>query len=230
MINKRVLFVGFLVLILVSIFLFVGNCIYRNQEENDIKNGHWFYNLDKLDKNDVCVNKIIEQVEYLKNEKLSELIIFDKYKAPIFGGVLKNLDISSSNSVKMFRTAIRSNLKDKDINFAGHYTIVSVGMTGWGDNYWIIDRENGKAFEFPYQAGLIDFKKDSNLIIINPKNKILEFMKNSDNYFDICVGGLFFPRYYELRPSYVLWKNNEVKIIDNPQNTKPTDNPFWKSF
>jgi hypothetical protein len=228
--KKKIFFVGFLMLVLITLLLFVIDNFYLNRTKNNIKNNHWFYNLNKLDKNDICASKIIEQIEYLKSENLSKLITFDKYAVPLFSGQLKDLDILSSNSAKLFRTAIKEQLKNSDVNFAGYYTIISIGMTGWGDNYWIINRKNGKAFEFPYQAGFISFKKDSNLIILNPKDKILEFMKNSDSYFDVCLGGLFFPRYYELRPSYILWENNKVKVIDNPDNTKPIENPFWFNY
>ncbi|MDO8659273.1 MAG: hypothetical protein Q7K54_01600 [Candidatus Parcubacteria bacterium] len=226
--NRKLLFSILIILFLVIYFFFINNNFYSHQTENNIKNNHWFYNLDKLDKNDDCVYKIIKQIEYFKNEKLSKLITFDKYKVSVFMGELKELDISSSDSARMFRTAIRYHLNDTDVNFAGHYTIVGVGMTGWGENYWIIDRKNGKAFEFPYQAEFIDFKKDSSLIIINPKDKILEFMKNSDNYhLDFCAEEIWLPKYYELRPSYVFWDDNKVKIIDNSKNIKPIISPFW---
>jgi hypothetical protein len=246
---KKILFGCFLFLIFLAMFIFVT--IYLNEKEEKLKsemiqsklsnykplhsdsetiNNHWYYNLDKLDKNNQCVKGIIEQIDYLKNEKLSELITSYKYPANIYTSELKDIDIFSSNSARMFRTAIRYDLESQGVNFAGHYTITSVGMTGWGENYWIIDRENGKAYEFPYQAEFIDFRKDSNLIIINPKDKLLEFMKDSENYSDVCLGGLFYQRYYELRPSYVLWENNEAKVIDNPQNIKPTENPFFGGF
>jgi hypothetical protein len=244
---KKILFGCFLVLIFLAMFIFVT--IYLNEKEEELKseriqsklsnykpiysdgeaiNNHWYYNLDKLDKNDQCVREIIEQINYFKNEKLSELITFDKYQTNIFNDELEDLDISSSDSARMFRTAIRYDLKDYGVNFAGHYTIASVGMTGWGENYWIVDRENGKAYEFPYQAEFIDFRKESNLIIINSKDQILKYMKESNNYLDVCTNGLFYPKYYELRPSYLLWENNEIKIIDNPKNIQPILTPFFE--
>lgn len=237
---KKILIWCFLVLIFLAVFIFVNvylNEIRENLKSEKIQNelskkGHWFYNLDKLDKNDQCVKGIIEQINYLKNENLSESITFDKYPALVFDGELKGLDISSSNSARMFRTAIRYDLENTGIDFAGHYTIASVGMTGWGENYWIVDRENGKAYEFPYHADFIDFKKDSGLIVIDPKYMIIDYMKNSKNYFDFCMPEIWLPKYYEIRPSYVFWDSNEnkIKIIDNPKNAKPIKSPFWENF
>lgn len=243
---KKILLGSFLFFIVMAIFIFA--MIYINEFRENLKsekiqeklsrykfientdnvtNNHWFYNLDKLDKNDECARGVIEQIDYLKNESLSESITFEKYPVNIFNGELKDLDISSSDSARMFRTVIRSYLKDDGVNFAGHFTIASVGMTGWGENYWIVDRTTGKAYEFPYQAEFLDFRKDSNLIIINPKNKILDFMKDSNSYFDVCTQGLFYPRYYEIRPSYVLWEDNKVKIIEDLKNTQPIFTPFF---
>lgn len=197
-------------------------------DENKVLKNNWYYNLDKLDKNNLCVNEIIKQINYLKNEKLSDLITFNKYPALIFTGEEKKLDISNSDSAKMFKTEIEYDLDNNSINFAGHYTIVRVGMTGWGENYWIVDRKTGKSFEFPYAAVFIDFKKDSNLIVINPKDQILKYMENSDNYLDLCVGNIFVPKYYELRPSYVIWENDKITVVNNPNNIQPKTNPFFE--
>lgn len=199
-----------------------------------ITRGAWLDNLDNLiaeesDKNAECLNATKEQVEYLKNEKLSEQFTFDKYQVTsLLNSALKNLDIDSNKYARMFKTRIREELEKNGINFAGHYSIVSVGMTGWGENYYIIDRNNGEAYTFPYWAYDLMFRKDSNLIILNPKDMIFREMRSMPDYIDNCGYKMAESSPLVLhRPFYFIWENNELKLI-GPFNIKPLINKFWE--
>lgn len=160
-----------LVIIVIVILFFdttkekTGSSIYKVDGQTN--------QIDKLDKE--CSLTFLNQIEYLSKEKFSEEFTFDRYKTT---DALKkkpaDLDINSSNSARMFRTLIRQDLKNNGVNFAGHYTIASVGLTGWQQSYWIVDRSNGKAYEFPYAPHALDFRNNSNLLIIDSRDFILK--------------------------------------------------------
>ena len=84
--------------------------------------------------------------DLLRDERLADSLTLDRFPAkPIASDKFARLDPSSSRSARAFRTHLHAALDTTGINFAGAYTIISVGMTGWGDNHWIIDRARGGA-------------------------------------------------------------------------------------
>lgn len=175
-----------------------------------------------------CLKGVRDQIEYLNSEILSDVFTFDKY--PITDSLKLepvDLDINSNRFAREFRTMIRQDLEEKGVNFAGHYSIVSVGLTGTGDNHYIVDRSNGKAYTFLYQPGMLDFKKDSNLIIMNPKSYYMKRLQESKAYDEYCD-----PRVYSeyadigARSFYFLWKDNRLQLL-GPTNIKPPINTFW---
>ena len=177
-----------------------------------------------------CADAILAQNQYLENEKLSDKFTFEVY--PInasFTAKPADLDINSSKYAREFRTKIRQGLETEGINFAGHYSIVSVGMTGWGENHYIVDRINGKAYTFPYYAGFIDFRKNSNLVVINPKQTLLNEIVGIENNNDRCspaYTGRISIYFTDLRPFYFLWENNKLKLL-GPNDIKLPINDFW---
>jgi hypothetical protein len=84
-----------------------------------------------------CEEPYNSQIEYLKNDKLSETETFEKYSInDIYTGQISELDLSDEKT-NLYRTALRTGVKEQGVNFAGHYSIVNVGMTGWGNNYTV---------------------------------------------------------------------------------------------
>ena len=179
-----------------------------------------------------CANAVSVQDQYLENEKLSEKFTFEEYKiGNIFTTTPADLDINSNLFAREFRTMLRRGLEE-GVNFAGHYSIVSVGMTGWGDNYWIIDRSNGKAYTFPYIGYGLDFRKDSNLIILDSKSVITQAFEEIKPYGGVCYPhgiGAQGIMYTDLRPFYFLWDNNNLKLL-GPTEIKPPINKFWVEY
>lgn len=203
---------------------------------DNVLRGAWLDNLDNLpiddwDKDGKCLDAIRKQISYLKNEKLSEQFTFDKYKIDeLFMGKLADLDISNNKYARTFRTMLSEGLEKEGVNFAGHYSIVSVGMTGIGDSYYIVDRINGNAYPFPYQTFLLDFKKDSNLILMNPKKVFLDTLKTSWNPADYCRYRSYWGNFNtDARPFYFLWENNELKLL-GPTDIEPPINGFWEYY
>ncbi|MBU4480681.1 hypothetical protein KKG48_04550 [Patescibacteria group bacterium] len=175
-----------------------------------------------------CIRKVSEQKNYLKNETLGDTETFEKYKVDdILQVAPADLNVSSNKFAREFRTRICEELATQGVNFAGSYSIVSVGMTGWGENYYIVDRRNGNAYIFPYYAAFLDFRKDSNLIIMNPKEAILDAMSKKDDL-ENCYW-LHQQEFTDLRPFYFLWENNQLILI-GPHDIQPPPNQFWTGY
>lgn len=141
-----------------------------------------------------------------------------------------DLDISSQYTARYFRTSIRNDMAAKGINFAGHYTIVGVGMTGWDTGYWIVDRQNGKAYVFPYRALCLKFQRDSNLIVINSNAIIRDSMPQPADSMDSCdkiTDNDLSDGAYE--PAAFLWENNKLALLW-PEDSKPEINTFWTEY
>lgn len=177
-----------------------------------------------------CVKDTAAQQEYLAKETFSKTYTFDKYPVPVprYSG-LRGLDPNSSSFAAEFKTKIDQELakpENKAPNFAGYYSIVSVGMTGWGENYWIIDRRTGEAYEFPYHAQSLEFKQDSSLLIMNSKESIQEILDESPDS----------PCYYlnqemvtGIRPVYFRWSEGSLFQLA-PEKFKPSVNSFWVEY
>ncbi len=174
-----------------------------------------------------CKTDLQQQKEYLESEKYSTSITFDKYSIiPETGFTLKGLDTNSSRYAAEFKTRLKEELDKTGVNFAGQYSLVYVGMTGWGQNYFIVDRRNGQAFEFPYHALSLEFKKDSNLIVMNSKESIQKLLSEQPE------GGCYFlnqEKVSELRPFYFKWEKNILNQIA-PSEITPPVNAFWIDY
>jgi hypothetical protein len=123
---------------------------------------------------------------------------------------------------------VRAALDTTGINFAGAYTIVSVGMTGWGDNHWIIDRRTGRAQELPYKAAYLGFSPRSLLLILNPRDSIRKALRELSEPLNACA--FIGPhRTTELRPIYFLWTNGALRQIA-PTDLRAPRNSFWREY
>ncbi len=173
-----------------------------------------------------CSKAMKIQVEAYNEDKLSSTETFDKYRVDVYNGPLAmlNPEISSSGA-KNFKTIINQELSKIDINFGGKYSIVSVGMTGWGDSYFLVDRTNGKGIIFPYRITYFNSRKDSSLLIINPKYMLVN--NNDVDYPEYACSNTGGPDYYvDLRPYYYSWDGDSFHQIGN---SAPV-NKFWKEW
>ena len=185
--------------------------------------------LDRIYGQGTCAKATLAQTRYLQDEHLSDEFTFDKYKAePRLTTKPADLDIDSNKYARAFRTVLRSELKDQGPNFDGHYSLVSVDMTYNGSSYYIVDRANGKAYIFPYSAIYsLDFKKDSNLIVMSSKKNILNDIQ-SDSYNSCFPSSYDAERLYntDARPFYFLWSNNQLTLL-GPKNIVPPINELF---
>ena len=104
-----------------------------------------------------------------------ELPTFDQYPVPpadIYDGIPTPVDLSSYKHADNYRTKLGEGAK-KGPNFAGHYTVVTIGAgTQFQDN-WVIDAQSGKIVAKFLSSIIPQYHIDSTLLIINPADAIL---------------------------------------------------------
>lgn len=174
-----------------------------------------------------CAKDLAAQKAYLEGEAYSSQYNFDNY--PSINEMLFKpirLDPNSSVYARQFRTKIDDQLNSTPANFDGRYSIVSVGMTGWGQNHWIVDRKTGRAYEFPYHAMSLESKKESNLIIMNSKENIWKLLGENPE-----AGCYYYnqEKVTDFRPFYFKWENANLVLLA-PTDIRPAVNTFWIDY
>jgi hypothetical protein len=197
-------------------------CRTKGDPKNSIKDS-----THTLAAEEECAKELAAQRNYLDREVYSSQYTFDKYPSPneILLTPLK-ADPNSSVHARLFRTKLNEQLGNTPVNFDGRFSIVAVGMTGWGQNYWIIDRKTGHAYEFPYHAMSLDFKKESNLIIMNSKENIRKLLNENPE-----AGCYYYnqEKVTDFRPFYFKWESSNLLLLA-PTDIKPTVNTFWIDY
>lgn len=173
-----------------------------------------------------CARKMAAQREVLANDRLAATETFARHPAK---ATLRrppaDVDLASNRYAREFRTRLRQELAAHGVNFAGAYSLVSVGMTGWGDNWYIVDRRSGKVTLFPYYAAFLDFRNDSNLIVMNPRERIEKALaeQDADCYFYNQQ------QVTSLRPFYFVWTEDRLVLL-GPKDAEPPRNRFWDEY
>lgn len=177
-----------------------------------------------------CARDTAAQLAYLAAERYSSTFTFSQYQVQEYSGPLHGSDISSNPYARLFRTSISGALVSTGINFAGRYSIVSVGMTGWGDNYFIVDRTNGATLIFPYSATILSYRPDSALLIVNSKEELLKIVSSDrDELGPLCYRYSLQSRPVDDRPFYLRWTGTGFEqLAPSGETLKP--NPFWASW
>jgi len=126
---------------------------------------------------------------------------FEDYPAgEIYQGPLADVDLSSAEGARRFRTVIRSGAKSGP-NFAGHYTVVGWGCGTMCQTYAIVDAKSGKVF-MPHLITELgaEYRLDSKLFVANEP----ELAK------DWCFEGA------AVKPDirYYVWGNERLTLID----------------
>jgi len=132
----------------------------------------------------------------------------DFYQHPIneseqFTGVPETVDLSSYKGAQKYRTKLKEGAR-KGPNFAGHYTIVTIGCGTECQENWLIDTQTGKILTRIHSMIGLKYQLDSALMIINPIDPELarRYKSNPDA-----------PVWNGILTSYVLWKDNKFDRI-----------------
>lgn len=123
--------------------------------------------------------------------------------AQVFNVSPEPVDLSSYPGAKTYRTKLQDGASHGP-NFAGHYTVVSIGCGTQCQENWIIDAQTGKIlYKFHSVIG-IRFQPDSALMIVNPPDK--QFKQAYEAHPDQPLLG-------EIDTIYEVWKNNKFNVV-----------------
>ena len=98
-------------------------------------------------------------------------IKFGDFSVPVYTGEKAEVNINSSKTAHQYRTVIQHAYKTSEINFAGHYTLVSWGCGSpcmWGA---IIDVKTGCVYDIPQSGEGYDCRQNSRMLLVNPPAK-----------------------------------------------------------
>ncbi len=150
---------------------------------------------------------------------------FEEYlTTTTYTGPITTLDEDSHAVAKRFYSYHVAAL-EKGVTFAGKYTISDWAFTGWGQMFAVIDVETGKVYPFPYVVDWeFDYRPDSNLIVINPKDSVPEFDKLDGNT-DVSCDVKWFDN---MKTYYFVFENNEYKLL-GPEDKSGLRTSSWLS-
>ncbi|MBC5774847.1 hypothetical protein H8S95_12290 [Pontibacter sp. KCTC 32443] len=97
------------------------------------------------------------------------------YNVPnMYRGKLASVDESSHTDARTFKTALREGLA-KGVNFAGKYTVVTVGCGTACQQHFIVDRESGKIVEKIQGSAGARYNANSRVFILNPPDSTINY-------------------------------------------------------
>lgn len=146
---------------------------------------------------DVFIGKDTDQFEIYR--KYNPQTTFDDFPAEIYNGPLADPDFSTNPEAKQFISRIKEACAN-GINFAGHYTMVIWGCGTSCQTGVVVDRKTGKIFDGPTTFLGSEFKKESNMIIIN-----FGAIDTSKNLIEVCA-------YCEVTQD--IWTGSGFKLIE----------------
>ncbi|WP_162052438.1 hypothetical protein [Pontibacter pamirensis] len=85
----------------------------------------------------------------------------------MYRGQMAPLDESSHTDIRTYRTALNKGLEE-GVNFAGRYTVVTVGCGTNCQQHYVVDRETGKVLDKLQSNIGAKYASNSRLFIINP--------------------------------------------------------------
>ncbi|MFD2998875.1 hypothetical protein ACFS7Z_00765 [Pontibacter toksunensis] len=92
----------------------------------------------------------------------------------MYRGRLAPLDEGSHDDTRTYRTALSEGLKE-GINFAGRYTVVTLGCGTTCQVHYVVDRETGKILDKLQSSIGAKFNINSRLFIVNPPDSTVNY-------------------------------------------------------
>lgn len=97
----------------------------------------------------------------------------------MYRGRLAPLDVSSHSDARTYRSAISNALQD-EVNFAGKYTVVTVGCGTSCQLHFVVDRESGKVLDKLQGSTGASFAPNSRLFILNAPDSAINYAECQD--------------------------------------------------
>lgn len=130
---------------------------------------------------------------------------FSKYRVIMYKGKLAPPDFKTDTSAWLFRTQIKTQCKEKGINFAGHFTIVEWGCGSNCFTIAIVDRITGRIYHSSIYDG-VDYTFDSLAYQANSSMVIM-----NDWMLEEFKGYVCHSEYYKLRVAK--WDDSKFGIL-----------------
>lgn len=92
-----------------------------------------------------------------------------------YQGRLAPLDEASHQEAVKYRSALREGLK-QGVNFAGQYTVVTVGCGTTCQEHFVVDRQDGRVVDKVQSSTGAQFNPDSRIFIINPPDSTQSYI------------------------------------------------------
>ncbi|MBX0331756.1 hypothetical protein K3G39_00745 [Pontibacter sp. HSC-14F20] len=93
-----------------------------------------------------------------------------------FQGHLAPLDEASHADARQYRAALQEGLK-QGINFAGRYTVVTIGCGTTCQEHYVVDRQDGKVLDKLQSSTGAQFNPDSRIFIVNPPDSSQNYVE-----------------------------------------------------
>ena len=138
---------------------------------------------------------------------------FESFRVSVWRGGVAPLNLNSHPLARKFRTASREQIKEEGINFAGNYTLVSVGCGTGCSISGMVDARTGKAY-FPKEfTGWTSIVGDYEM---SEGEEPWTFQKNSSLLRAIGrprIGGVDEERYGPSGIYYYEWLKNRLRLV-----------------
>jgi len=106
---------------------------------------------------------------------MEDYVTDDRYTTEsMYDGSLADLDENSHPDAGTFRTSLQEGLRN-GVNFAGKYTVVTVGCGSTCQQHFIIDRTTGKIIEKIQSSIGAKYSSDSRIFIVNPPDSTINY-------------------------------------------------------
>jgi hypothetical protein len=107
--------------------------------------------------------------EIAKSEEASK--IFNELKVDsLYKNEKHSIDYNSNSTARRFKTVITNAYKKEGLNFGGHYCFVYWGCGSPCKASAIVDLSTGKVYDAPAASIGYDYRMDSRILIVNPKD------------------------------------------------------------
>jgi len=98
---------------------------------------------------------------------------FENYNVSyIYLGQMFPINFKSNWTARVYKTRISESYKKNGVNFGGHYSFAYWGCGSPCTGCAIIDVRTGKVYSGPDSGFGYNFKKNSRLLIVNPKDTV----------------------------------------------------------
>jgi len=106
---------------------------------------------------------------------LNEYESSGNYAVPdMYRGRLSPLDEAGNADVRKYKTALNEGLK-AGVNFAGKYTVITIGCGTGCQMHYVVDRETGQVLDKMQSSIGARYNSGSRLFIINPPDSVINY-------------------------------------------------------